>query len=110
MIATNVPLFQAINELPIVLDPTRLDEGIGIEETLKRNKAKYHQTCRLLFNNTKLERAQKRRAADQSNQPAEERTKLRRISHEGQVSKCFLCEKEAPASELSQVMTMHLNE
>jgi hypothetical protein len=31
MIATNVPLFHAINELPIVLDPARLDEGGGIE-------------------------------------------------------------------------------
>ena len=49
MIANNVPLFHAINELPIVLDPARLDEGNGIEETLKRNKAKYHQSCRLLF-------------------------------------------------------------
>ena len=42
MIATNIPLFQAINQLPIILDPIRLDEGVGIEETLRRNNAKYH--------------------------------------------------------------------
>ena len=41
MIASNIPLFQAINEMPIVLDPARLDEGDGIEETLRRNHAKY---------------------------------------------------------------------
>ncbi len=59
-IATNVPLFQAMNALPIKLDPARLDEGGGIDQTLRRNNAKYHQSCRLMFNNSKLKRAQKR--------------------------------------------------
>ena len=109
MIATNVPLFHAINELPIVLETARLDEGAGVDETLRRNKAQYHQSCRLLFNNTKLDRARKRRADTDSTQPVESRTKLRRTSHEGRESGCFLCEREAPASELRQVMTMHLD-
>ena len=61
-IATNIPLFHAINEMPIVLDPARLEDGGDIEETLMRNKAQYHQSCRLMFNNTKLERATTRRA------------------------------------------------
>lgn len=109
MIATNIPLFHAINEMPIVLDPVRLDEGGGVEETLRRNKAKYHQSCRLLFNNTKLDRARKRRAGGQSTRAEESHTKLRRTSHEGKESVCFLCEREEPDSELRQVMTMHLN-
>ncbi|KAJ8386023.1 hypothetical protein AAFF_G00178440 [Aldrovandia affinis] len=91
--------------MPIVLDPARLDDGGGIEETLRRNKAQYHQSCRLMFNNTKLERARKRRA--ESAQPVECQTKLRRTSLEGQM--CFICDKEAPSSELRQVMTMNLN-
>jgi hypothetical protein len=37
MIATIIPLFQGINQLPIILDPIILDEGGGIEETLRRN-------------------------------------------------------------------------
>lgn len=32
-IATNIPLFVAINNLPIALDPGRLDEGDGIERS-----------------------------------------------------------------------------
>lgn len=36
------------------LDPERIDEGGGIKETLKRNKAQYHQICCAMFNNTKL--------------------------------------------------------
>jgi hypothetical protein len=59
MIATNIPLFQGINQLPIILDPIILDEGGGIEEILRRNNAKHHQNCRLLFNNTMLERTRK---------------------------------------------------
>ena len=76
MIATNIPLFYAINEMPIVLDPARLDDGGGLEETLRKNKAQYHQSCRLMLNNTKLERARKRRA--ERVQPEECQTKLRR--------------------------------
>ena len=49
MIAKNLPQFQAIHQLPIRLDPSRLDEGGGIEETLRRNSAKYHQNCRKMF-------------------------------------------------------------
>ena len=59
-IAINIPRFVAINALPIILDPARLDGGAGIEETLRKNNAKYQQSCRLLLNNTKLQRAQKR--------------------------------------------------
>ena len=51
MIATNIPLFYAINEMPIVLDPARLDDGGGLEETLRKNKVQYHQSCRLMLNN-----------------------------------------------------------
>lgn len=54
MLAKNIPQFQAINLLPIKLEPSRLDDGGGIEDTLRRNSAKYHQTCRLMFNNSNL--------------------------------------------------------
>ena len=52
MLATNIHLFQAINQLPFIFDPSRLDDGDGIEATLRKNSAKCHQSCRLLFNNT----------------------------------------------------------
>ena len=58
-ITTNVPLFQA-KCFTIMLDPARLDEGGGIDLTLRKNKAKYHQSCCLMFNSSKLQRAQKR--------------------------------------------------
>ena len=74
MIAVNIPLFYAINEMPIVLDPARLDDGGGIEESLRTNEAQYHQSCRLMLNSTKLERARKR--ITESTKPTEFQTKL----------------------------------
>ena len=35
MISTNVPLFHEIGEMPLKFDPARLDEGSGIEATLR---------------------------------------------------------------------------
>ena len=107
MIARNIPQFQAINLLPIKLDPSRLDDGSGIEDTLRRHNSKYHHRCRNMFSNYKLERAAKR-AAEIQNSPDESHSKLRRTSMEMQ--KCFLCEKVEPESELRQAITMHLNE
>ena len=77
----------------------------GIEDTLRRNKAKYHQSCQLIFDNTKLERARKR-ISSTNNQPDQGHIKIRRTRE----SWCFLCEKESPATEIRQAMTMLLNE
>lgn len=107
MIARNIPLFHSINEMPIRLDPTRLDEGHGIEDTLRKNNAKYHQSCRALFSNTKLARAQKRIAT--SNICSEESsTKMRRTSLDSKCFVCFLCEKESMPPD-RQAMTLKLN-
>ena len=107
MIARNIPLFHAIHQMPIKLDPKRLDQGGGIEETLRKNNAKYHQSCRLSFSNSKLERARKRSATNISDDAHSVPTKRRRSSLEDKV--CFLCEKEAPKSELRHAMTMDLD-
>ncbi len=109
MIASNLPLFQAINDLPIILDPARLDEGDGIEKTLKIHHAKYHQSCRGLFNNTKLERAKKRASTTLSNADERSRNMPRTgIEDRHSTNECFVCEKESP-TELRQAMTMKLN-
>jgi hypothetical protein len=58
---TNIPEFAKINEMPIPLDIRRIAEGDGIEAAfVKTNQAKYPESCKLMFNNTKLQRVQKR--------------------------------------------------
>ena len=93
MIATNVPLFHTLNVMPFVLDPARLDAGGGIEETLKKNKAQYHQSCRYLFQNYRLERARKRPPSPGSTQSIEGCNKLRRTSHAIRQPACFVCDE-----------------
>ena len=41
----------------------RLEDVLGIENTLRLNSAQYHHTCRLMFNSSKFERDQKRRVS-----------------------------------------------
>ncbi|VDI59242.1 Hypothetical predicted protein [Mytilus galloprovincialis] len=60
MLGKNIPLLHELNALPISLDILRLNHGERIEITMKNENAKYHNLCRIKFNNTKLERAQKR--------------------------------------------------
>jgi hypothetical protein len=109
MIAAHIPLFQEINELPVTLDPARLDEGGGILETLRKKNAKYHLRCRIMYNNTKLERAKKRASTTRSCSDDRQRKLPIRRSIETEQSECFLCEEEAQAST-RQAMTMQLDE
>ena len=60
-IATNLPQFHELNALLIKLDLRRLDEGEGVEKTLRSNNGKYHKSCLLQLSNLKLERAKKKK-------------------------------------------------
>jgi hypothetical protein len=53
-LSKNISEFAKINEMPIPLYIRRIDEGDGIEAAFIKNEAKYHESCRLMFNNTKL--------------------------------------------------------
>ena len=50
-LAENLIRFNELGQLPIHLE--RLDEGNGIEMAMVANNAKYHQSCKLQYNNTK---------------------------------------------------------
>ena len=43
-------LFHEINEMPIIMELARLDDGGGIEDTWRKNQAHYHSSCLLMFN------------------------------------------------------------
>src|SRR6267154_5244052 len=75
---------------------------------LRRNKVKYHLSCRLMFSNTKLERAMKRGPDTETDDIPSAKIKRSKSDPED-VLKCFLCEKEDNASSLHQAMTMQLN-
>ena len=58
--AANLSRFSELGQLPGTLQLERLNEGCGIEAALGANNALYHQACKLKYNNTKLQRAEKR--------------------------------------------------
>ena len=105
MISTTVPLFHEMCEILLTFDPARLDEGGGIEATLRGNVAKYHASCCRMFNNIKMERARKRHSDVQS-ESEEGQAKHSQTCHDSEA--CIFCDRIAPASDLRQVMTMHV--
>ena len=49
-----------LNELPLNIDVSRLEDGDGIQETLRARNAKWHKACRVLCNAGQVERVRKR--------------------------------------------------
>lgn len=96
--------FDKIGCLPTSINISRLDHGDGIEETLQRHKAKWHDSCKLLYNRTKLQRAEKRKkppedAADDSADSPKRFTRKSAGEKSASVETCFFCDKPAPDGE-----------
>ena len=53
--------FQTIDSVTGNLNAELLDDGQGVELTLKERKASWHKSCRSAFDNERLVRAKKRR-------------------------------------------------
>ena len=111
-LATNIIAFQKLCALPLPINVERLDSGCGIEQSLIDNDAVYHRSCYLLFNNTKLNRAQcqsesrKRRLSESE---VATRCKRRHLVMKDPV--CFICEvKEDSDSDLHNVETLYFCE
>lgn len=49
-LAEDLCRFQALQHIPMNLNLERLDDGDGIESTLKKHRAEWHKRCRLKFN------------------------------------------------------------
>jgi len=88
----------------------RLNEGQGIEATLVTNKAKWHKTCRLRYNNQMLQRAEKRE--DQSPERNDVPHKSIRLQSSLKPSEalCFFCGQEAGSDGLHEVTTIQVDQ
>ena len=68
--------------LPKTLGILRINDGDGVEVTLKYHRAKFHKSCRLQYSKPRLERVTKRKNAEAEhvlrkhveNKPPENRT------------------------------------
>ena len=99
-LAQNLKEFHNLGEVPVDLDISALDEGSGIEETLRSNNAVWHKSCYLKCNNTKLERAKARKRklenVSETESPVKTRSKITCSSDESErKSTCIFCEAYA---------------
>ena len=112
-LAENLIKFDELNLLPKTLQLNRIDKGEGVEAALSSNNGKWHKSCRLQFNNTKLERAQKR-IQDQGetceNSLGEKLPKRKRSTEAGNdKDTCFFCGESDGKKELHEAATFKLN-
>ena len=94
---------------------TVLDEGSGAEAALNTNNARYHKTCRLRYNKTKLDRAEKRHLAigiDEEEEVAarkQTRSLSRPSSTETKHQECFFCGEAPGMAGLHEAATFQLD-
>lgn len=105
----NVNSFDRLGVLPVSLKTDLFTEGI--EQTLKDKKASWHKTCRDIFNNTKLKRAQKRKHedSDQCTSPIKSRRLSISTSTQKSSTVFFFCCKEDVSSQLHAASTLEVD-
>ena len=109
----NLLAFEKLGCLPRTINLSRLNGGDGIEANFQHHKAKWHDTYRLKFNKTKLQRAEKRKASPEDSLSSDVHTKFTRRGREEvppAVHCCFFCDSDAEAGEsLHKASTLELD-
>ena len=114
-LASNLPKFSELGELPQHVDLRRLDEGQGILAALTHHQAKWHKSCRIKYNNTKLQRTLlKRRYSEEESGPSTRTLQKRTRSKVACVDSihddvCFFCQLDL-GSEYHQSATLELDQ
>lgn len=100
--------------MPMELNVNRLDDGDGVEATLRRHSAQWHKKCRLKFNKKMF--AQQSRAESASGQQSSTGTPTvhtrsadaHRLPQSTEPI-CFFCNKPAGTAELHHAATMEID-
>ena len=81
----------------MLIDLQRLDEGSGIESTLRENKALWHKSCYSKFSASQVRRAEKRKSTLEDSElkegPAKKYTRQSACSEMEELTCFFLCEE-----------------
>jgi len=108
-LAENLIKFDELGKLPRTLQLDRLNEGQGVEAALVTNKAKWHKTCRLRYNNQMLQRAEKREYQSPEKPHKCSRLRSSLMSSDSQ-ELCFFCSQEAGSDGLHEVTTLQVDQ
>ena len=110
-LANQLIQFDSHGQLPFEIDIERLDDGEGIEATLMKHCACWHKTCRLKFNQTKLDRLNKKEKHESiptMSQGVQTRSSTDAIDAKNEI--CFFCgEPPEPDEPFHHVSTYDLD-
>jgi hypothetical protein len=105
-LACHILQFQELGRMPMDIDTQRLDEGEGIEATMVNHLAVWHKTCRLKFNQTKLDRLKAKFASEGD---ADTSSAVHTRSSQSTVllaeATCFFCDEHAGSEGLHEAST-----
>ena len=116
-LAGHLRRFSELGLLPKSFQLSRLDEGSGVEVSLIGNNARYHKTCSLRYNKTKLDRVEKRHLKidddEEKEVPARRRTRYlsgpSSTETKHQEVKCFFCGEAPGSAGLHEAATFQLD-
>lgn len=116
-LAENLKRFHELGQLPRTIHLETLDKGCDLEATMIAHSAQYHKTCSLKFNNTMLNRAEKRNLKDDGNNQDTDkivgRKRIRSNSSDAaktvQESLCFFCRQAPGAAGFREAATLKLD-
>ena len=88
------------------LDVEKLDEGIGIQETMMIHSVKWHKTCSLKFNKQALQRVSRKQTKQRSkNAGTSDVQTPSAFSHTTALDLCFFCNEPAGTTNLHKALT-----
>ena len=110
-LAKHLTQFNELGQFPSTLQIGRLDEGHGIEAAMFANKAQYHQTYRLKYNETKLKRTKKRAYSESPDQQSEGKVRRSQPSWTPEMRQdiCFFCRQATGNEGLREATTFELD-
>ena len=108
-LSKNLDRFKELGSIPLQLNVSRLDDGEGIEHCLKSNNALWHKSCFWKFNNTMVNRAEKKRQATLLSSEASSTKYIRKHDTVSSTLSCFFCEKSGKSTDLRSAATFQLD-
>lgn len=110
LLAENLLKFDELGKLPRTLRLDRMDEGQGIEAAMVTNEAKWHEMCRLRYNNQMLQRTEKREHQSPERDSAPRKCSRLQSSHKPSEASCFFCSHAAGTDGLHEVTTFQVDQ
>jgi len=109
-LAEDLLRFQTLQHMPLDLSLERLNDGDGIESTLKAHRAQWHKKCRLKFNKKMFdEHSRADLTIEQQHSNSVVHTRSADCHSQSTNSTCFFCNEPAGSADLHKASTYNID-